>query len=160
MSLESPAPVDQFSSAAQDLLRGLLTFLGAPADSELSRLLQTVSVADSSRYTALQARYFQQHRALLQAMLGGAGGAPEDAVASPGRGDRRFSSAEWRRNPWFDYLRQSYLINARFVAEWVDVLDAEPRAKEQLRFLTRQFADAMSPANFAATNPEALKLAI
>jgi len=160
MSLESPAPVDQFSSAAQDLLRGLLTFLGAPADSELSRLLQTVSVADSSRYTALQARYFQQHRALLQAMLGGAGGAPEDAVASPDRGDRRFSSAEWRRNPWFDYLRQSYLINARFVAEWVDVLDAEPRAKEQLRFLTRQFADAMSPANFAATNPEALKLAL
>jgi polyhydroxyalkanoate synthase len=32
--------------------------------------------------------------------------------------------------------------------------------KERLRFLARQFADAMSPSNFAATNPEALKLAL
>jgi len=93
-------------------------------------------------------------------MLGGAAGASADTAAPQDRGDRRFSSAEWRRNPWFDYLRQSYLINAQFVMEWVDVLDAEPRAKERLRFLMRQFADAMSPANFTATNPEALKLAL
>jgi polyhydroxyalkanoate synthase len=96
----------------------------------------------------------------LRAMLGGATGTSAETVAPSGRGDRRFSSAEWRGNPWFDYVRQSYLINSRFVEEWVDVLDAEPRAKERLRFLTRQFADAMSPANFTATNPEALKLAL
>jgi poly[(R)-3-hydroxyalkanoate] polymerase subunit PhaC len=160
MSLESPAPVDQLSSAAQDLLKSLLASLGAPADSDLSRSLQTVRVADPSRYAALQARYLQQHGDLLRSMLGGAAGAFADTAAPQDRGDRRFSSAEWRRNPWFDYLRQSYLINAQFVMEWVDVLDAEPRAKERLRFLMRQFADAMSPANFTATNPEALKLAL
>ncbi|TMH55705.1 MAG: class I poly(R)-hydroxyalkanoic acid synthase, partial [Betaproteobacteria bacterium] len=59
-----------------------------------------------------------------------------------------------------DYLRQSYLINSRFLSDWIEALEAEPRAKERLRFIARQFSDAMSPANFAATNPEALKLAL
>src|SRR5262249_46462121 len=63
-------------------------------------------------------------------------------------------------DPWFDYLRRSYLINAQFLADWVEELSADVRVKERLRFLARQVADAMSPANFAATNPEALKLAL
>src|ERR1700704_3814416 len=132
MSLEAPAPVDQLSSAAQDLLRSLLVSLGAPADSELSRSFQTVRVADPSRYAALQARYLQQHGALLQSMLGGAAGASADTAAPQDRGDRRFSSAEWRRNPWFDYLRQSYLINSQFAADWIDAADPDPRTKESL----------------------------
>src|SRR5207302_1974862 len=82
------------------------------------------------------------------------------AIAPPDRNERRFSSAEWQRIPSFDYLRQSYLINSRFLSDWIEALEAEPRAKRRLRFIARQFSDAMSPANFAATNPEALKLAL
>jgi len=62
--------------------------------------------------------------------------------------------------PWFDYFRQSYLINSRFLSDSIETLEAERAAKERLRFIARQFSDAMSPANFAATNPEALKLAL
>ena len=152
-----PLISDQVSQAAQGFLETFFDFVGVPADSELAQPFRTGGGADVSRVAALQTRYFQQHAALLRTALGGAGSPGE---APPDRTDKRFSSPEWRRDPWFDYLRRSYLINSQFVADWVEALNADPRVKERLRFITRQFADAMSPANFAATNPEALKLAL
>jgi polyhydroxyalkanoate synthase len=150
---------EQFTAAAQALLQNFLGSLGVPPDSEFARSLKSVGV-DSSKFAALQARYFQLHAALWQSALARETGRDAVPVAPPDRGDRRFSSAEWQRIPWFDYLRQSYLINSRFLSDWIEALETEPRAKERLRFIARQFSDAMSPANFAATNPEALKLAL
>src|SRR5262245_42816160 len=155
MSVETPAPAEQFAKAAQGFLKSFFESLGVPAGSELLRPFQ--AAADPSKLAALHARFMEQHAAVLRSAL--ESGRDGEGAASD-RGDRRFSSAEWRRNPWFDYLRQSYLVNSRFVAEWVDALDTEPRAKDRLRFVMNQFADAMSPANFAATNPEVLKLAL
>ena len=130
--------------------------MGVPADSDFARSLQSLGF-DAAEFAALQARCLTQHAALWQSTLTREAGTE---AAPTERGDRRFSSPEWRRNPWFDYLRQSYLINSRLLLDWVDSSKAEPRAKERLRFIARQFADAMSPANFAATNPEVLKLAL
>jgi poly[(R)-3-hydroxyalkanoate] polymerase subunit PhaC len=157
MSLESHTPADQFTTAAQDFVKNLFGCLGASADSELVRSLQGAGLADPSKLAALQASYIRQHAALLHVAAGGGSG---DADAPLDRGDRRFASPEWRGIPWFDYLRRSYLINSQFVADWVEALEVEPRAKERLRFIARQLTDAMSPANFAATNPEVLKLAL
>ena len=150
---------EQFAAAAQALLQNFLGSLGVPPDSELARSVKSVGV-ESAKFAALQARYFKLHAALWQSALARETGRDVVPIAPPDRGDRRFSSAEWQRVPWFDYLRQSYLINSRFLSDWIEALDTEPRAKERLRFIARQFSDAMSPANFAATNPEALKLAL
>jgi poly[(R)-3-hydroxyalkanoate] polymerase subunit PhaC len=150
MSGNSPAPAEQFARAAQGFVQTLFQALGLPGDSELARMFQVVP--DSSKLAALQADYIRRHSDLLGSTLGGS---PKGA-----EGDRRFSSAEWHSSPWFDYLHRSYLINSKFVADWVDALDAEPHVKDRLRFVARQLADAMSPANFAATNPEVLKLAL
>ena len=158
MTVAIPSP-EQFTVAAQALLRNFLGSLGVQPDSEFARSLQSVGV-DSAKFAALQARYFQLHAALWQSALTREAGRDATPIAPPDRGDRRFSSAEWQRIPWFDYLRQSYLINSRFLSDWIEALETEPRAKERLRFIARQFSDAMSPANFAATNPEALKLAL
>jgi poly[(R)-3-hydroxyalkanoate] polymerase subunit PhaC len=152
-------PVEQFAVAAQAYLQNFLGSLGAPPHSELARSMQSVGI-DSGKFAALQARYVRLHAALWQSTLAREAGRDATPIAPPDRGDRRFSSAEWQRIPWFDYVRQSYLINSRFLSDWIDALDAEPRAKERLRFIARQVSDAMSPANFAATNPEALKLAL
>jgi polyhydroxyalkanoate synthase subunit PhaC len=159
VAVETPSPAEQASDAAQALLKGFLGSLGVPPESEFARYLQSVGV-DAAKLAALQAWHFQQHAALWQATLAREAGSEPASVALPERGDRRFSSVEWQNNPWFDYLRQSYLINSRFLAGWVEALEAEPHAKGRFRFLTRQFIDAMSPANFTATNPEALKLAL
>jgi len=42
----------------------------------------------------------------------------------------------------------------------VEAADISEKEKHRLRFYARQFIDSMSPANFAATNPEVLKAAI
>ena len=115
---------------------------------------------NSAKVVALQKKYLEQHAALWQAMLAREAGGEAGNVAPPGRGDRRFASAEWRKNSWFDYLRQSYLVNASFVADCVETFDLDALAKGRLRFMARQMVDAMSPANFAATNPEAIRLAL
>jgi polyhydroxyalkanoate synthase len=157
--IPTSSSAEQFAAAAQALLRNFLGSLGVPPDSEFARSLKSVGV-DSAKFAALQARYFELHAALWQSALTREAGRDATLVAPVDRGDRRFSSAEWQRIPWFDYLRQSYLINSRFLSDCVDALEAEPSAKERLHFIARQFSDAMSPANFAATNPEALKLAL
>ena len=158
-SAPSPAPAEQFTVAAQAFLKNFLASLGVAPDSEFARSLQSMGV-DSAKLAALQARTFQLHAALLQSTLAREAGRDATPVAPPDRADRRFSSGEWQRIPWFDYLRQSYLINSRFLSDWIEALEAEPRTRERLRFIARQVSDAMSPANFAATNPEALKLAL
>jgi polyhydroxyalkanoate synthase len=163
VAVQAPLPDAPFADAAQALLKNLLGALGVPADSDFGRSLQAASV-DAARLAALQAGYFQRHAALWQALLaresGRESGREAAPVAQPGSGDRRFASREWLDNPWFDYLRQSYLVNSRFLADCVEAVGSDARTKERLRFAARQLCDAMSPANFAATNPEVLRLAL
>ena len=109
----------------------------------------------------LQREHGARHALLWQAEMQRKRGEPAPAVASPEPGDRRFSSAAWSESPVYDYLRQSYLINAdyaRKLAEALPVADAAARAR--LRFVTRQMIDAMAPSNFAATNPDFIKTAL
>ena len=160
MANPNATATEQAATAAQALVSSVLGSLGTPVQSQLSSALQSAG-GDAPRLAALQARLLKDHAALWQATLSRQAGGDAEATPAPaGRADRRFSSAEWRRDPWFDYLRRSYLINSQFLADWVDALEAQPRVKERLRFVARQLVDAMSPANFAATNPEALKLAL
>jgi polyhydroxyalkanoate synthase len=156
---ETSSPAEQPPDATQALMQSFLGSLGVPPESEFARSFQSPGV-DAGKLAALQVRHFQLHAALWTATLARESGRDAALVAPPDRGDRRFSSAEWQRNPWFDYVRQSYLINSRFLSDWVEALESEPRTKERLRFITRQLGDAMSPANFVATNPEVLKLAL
>ena len=104
----------------------------------------------------LQKSYFESQSKLWAAMLSGRN---EPAVEAEPR-DRRFSSREWRENPYYAYLRQSYLLASRYVEDLVESAALEPQAKERARFAARQWIDAMCPANFAATNPQVLKQAM
>ena len=111
--------------------------------------------ADGVRAGALQAEFLEKQRALWNALAAGR----EAAAARPAPGDRRFAAKGWRENAYFDYLRQSYLLAAEYLEQLVEAAALEGAAKERLRFTVRQWLDAMSPANFAATNPEVLRLA-
>ena len=72
--------------------------------------------------------------------------------------DRRFAAPEWRDNPVFDTIRQSYLAISDQLLKGVDTVDnLDEEARQRLRFATKAFVDAMSPSNFAITNPEVLK---
>ncbi|TKD51771.1 PHA/PHB synthase family protein [Sphingomonas baiyangensis] len=72
--------------------------------------------------------------------------------------DKRFKAPQWREQPLFDFIRQSYLLIADHMVKGVDAIDGvDERQKERIRFATQGFIDAMSPSNFAATNPLVLE---
>ena len=74
------------------------------------------------------------------------------------KGDRRFKDDAWRENEVFDFIRQSYLLSARYFTNTVNSAEGlDPRTAQKVDFYTRQFVDAMSPANFVMTNPEVLR---
>lgn len=75
--------------------------------------------------------------------------------------DRRFSAPEWRENPVFDQIRQTYLALSDKLLGTVDQIEGlDSDTRSRLHFATKSFVDAMSPSNFALTNPQVLKKTI
>ena len=92
-----------------------------------------------------------------QALAKGKLQAPEDRTAK----DRRFANPLWETHPYFNYVKQQYMINSEALSDAVNsVSDLEPREKQRLGYFSRQIIDMMSPTNFLATNPDALERAV
>ncbi|HMG45846.1 MAG TPA: alpha/beta fold hydrolase [Allosphingosinicella sp.] len=90
-----------------------------------------------------------------------ASGAQVEPVIAPERGDRRFGDPAWSEDPVFDYLKQAYLLASRQAADLVsktEGIDEDTRTRAE--FFTTAYLNALSPANFAFTNPEAIRRAI
>ncbi|WP_188761805.1 PHA/PHB synthase family protein [Sandarakinorhabdus glacialis] len=112
------------------------------------------ALADPKKLLDLQARYMTDAMALWQSFV--TPGTAKSPVAEVK--DKRFAGEGWQQAPAFDFLRQSYLLTSSYVLEataGIDGLDAKEKARAN--FLVKQFVDAMSPSNFALTNPEVLK---
>src|SRR5260370_35378744 len=61
-------------------------------------------------------------------------------------GDRRFRDAAWTENTLFDFIKQSYLLTARWMQRTVkEVEGLDDRTTRKADFHTRQFADAIEP---------------
>jgi len=72
--------------------------------------------------------------------------------------DKRFAAPEWHDNPVFDTIRQSYLAISDQLLKGVESVEGlDEAAHQRLRFATKAFVEAMSPSNFALTNPQVLK---
>lgn len=101
-------------------------------------------------------------RAFAKAAAGqGAGNEAPSALAEKADRDRRFAAPEWRDNPLFDTLRQTYLlISERLLGSIEAIEGVDAPTREKMRFATRAFVDAMSPSNFALTNPLVLEKAM
>jgi len=85
-------------------------------------------------------------------------GMPAAPIAEPAKGDYRFKDGDWQSNFLFDYLKQSYLIASRHINHAVsEVQGLSPESEKKVAFFTRQYMDALSPSNFALTNPQVLR---
>jgi polyhydroxyalkanoate synthase len=72
--------------------------------------------------------------------------------------DKRFRDPEWRSNPAFSMLRESYLATAGFITDLVEKTEGVDEAtKRKAAFFIKQAVDAASPSNFLVTNPAALR---
>ncbi|MCB1353613.1 MAG: class I poly(R)-hydroxyalkanoic acid synthase [Rhodobacteraceae bacterium] len=77
------------------------------------------------------------------------------------KADRRFAHKEWSENAVFDYVKQSYLLTSGWIQDTVNsVGEMDPKERKKAAFYTRQFVEAMNPANFFALNPEVLEATV
>ncbi|MCB6185324.1 class I poly(R)-hydroxyalkanoic acid synthase [Leeia sp. TBRC 13508] len=106
---------------------------------------------NASQLSQLQNQLYQQQMQAWQGVIGQTTGEPTK--------DKRFAAPEWEQFPFFSYVKQSYLSTTKWMMDLVEKSQVDDAQKEKMRFFTKQFLDAMSPSNFALTNPEVLKLA-
>jgi polyhydroxyalkanoate synthase len=72
--------------------------------------------------------------------------------------DKRFKDAAWNQHEIFDFIKQSYLLSARYINDVVSKVDGlNPKTSQKIDFYSRQFVNALSPSNFLLTNPEVLR---
>ncbi|GHD99987.1 poly(R)-hydroxyalkanoic acid synthase [Defluviimonas sp. 20V17] len=83
------------------------------------------------------------------------------APPDPTGPDRRFSNPLWETHPWFNFIKQQYLMNSEAVENAVQALDdLVPRDRKRVEYFARQILDMMAPTNFLGTNPDALERAV
>lgn len=126
----------------------------------MSKVAQDYWNHPSKMYEAATAFWTQQTelwtRATRKAM-----GVEVEPMIEPARGDRRFNADDWQNNPFFDYLKQSYLLTGRWLSEQMDGAEGlTAQEKRKVALLTRNFIEALSPSNFPGTNPEVLRTTV
>jgi polyhydroxyalkanoate synthase len=166
-----PAELSQtlisIAGKSQQLVRDFLVreqsaqHIGVEDALHMSRLFQQLTsrlMANPVALVQAQMGFWQDYMALVQGATLRMFGFQSQPVIEPKQGDKRFKNEAWEENPVFDFIKQSYLLTADYIhstvrrAEGLDDLTAK-----KIDFYTRQFIDAMSPTNFAATNPEVIK---
>jgi len=118
-------------------------------------------MADPAKLVQAQMSLWQDYLTLWQRATQRLLGQPADPVITAAKDDKRFKDSAWDENSVFDYVRQSYLLTARWLQATVrDVDGLDDRTARKVDFYTRQFVDAMAPSNFVMTNPEVLRATI
>jgi polyhydroxyalkanoate synthase len=106
---------------------------------------------DPSRLMSLQTEYAERLQQLWSGFLSPDAGPPPLA-------DKRFAGAAWSNQTPFAWGAAVYLLNADFLQRMADSVEADAKTRDRIRFFTQQWVDALSPANFLTTNPEAQQL--
>ncbi|MGD9543009.1 MAG: class I poly(R)-hydroxyalkanoic acid synthase [Methylocystis sp.] len=126
--------------------------LGAVAEYWLSKP-ERAAAAQADLYSGLSEIWRQTLR-----RYGGEDVAP---IVPSDFSDKRFAGPEWNENPFFDWLRQSYLLASRWAGDMVERTEGlDPQTKARAVFYTRLISSAVSPSNFVPTNPELLRATI
>ena len=143
------------------IVEKFLRELPSVGNGDIAALMRVFASADErqlEKLRLLEETFYRDHLSLWGQLIAPGEGTPIPTTIPVAKSDSRFEAPEWRL-PYFQYLQQAYLLNARFLRELGDLAELEPHARRRLQFQLRQLADAMSPNNYAATNPEVIKLA-
>jgi len=115
-------------------------------------------LANPYRLAEAQMNLWWDYMTLWQSSMLKMMGAPSEPVAEPAKGDKRFKHEDWHAHFLFDYVKQSYLIAARWMHDQVGSVEGlSDHTKKKVDFFTRQYIDALAPSNFALTNPEVFR---
>jgi len=120
----------------------------AASMSGLPALPELMVSVPPEKLQALQQQYLQDMTALMQ----GAG-----PTASS---DRRFAAPAWAENPYASLAASTYLLNARFLMQLAEAVQADEKTRARIRFAVEQWVAASAPSNYLAFNAEAQQKAI
>ncbi len=116
---------------------------------------------EPSKIVNAQTQFFSDYFKLCTHVQNMMLGKNEEPLITPEKSDKRFRSADWKENPFYFYLQQSYLLFTRHCLQFVEQnASKDPKIARQIAFFTRQYLDALSPTNFIQTNPEVIKQTI
>ncbi len=151
--MEKPDPAAELVRAAQRQAAQLIEQLPSPERLGLADLLRSLA-ARPERIAEIQQRYYAEYLALWARSA-----EPHSPLPTGAAADRRFAAPEWDQLAFFRLLRDSYLLNARWLQELVTAAQLPKPIHRRLAFALRQYLDALAPTNFPATNPEVLRVA-
>ncbi len=98
-----------------------------------------------------------QYMEATEALRGGTLTPPADT----GRKDRRFSNPLWDTHPYFNFVKQQYLIASDAVKDNLSKIEGlDDVDQKRMTYFAQQIVDLMAPTNFLATNPDALERAV
>ena len=185
MSEKTPAPLPEASSAVdyEQLGRNLARVMeeggkalaaymkpreaGAISDdsaTEWTDVVKTLGrvteywVADPKRTVELQATLGKAYLDLWASSAKRLTGDAAEPIVAPDARDRRFADAEWSDNPFYDFMKQAYLLTSQWANTLVENAEGlDDRTKQKAEFYVKQIANAVSPSNFVLTNPELLR---
>ena len=119
----------------------------------MARLLSNPYKLAQAHFSLLQDYFSLWQHSMLRFM-----GLDAEPFITPTKGDNRFRDAEWQEHFVFDYIKQTYLITARHIHDVVSCVEGlDENTQRKVSFFTRQYVDALSPSNFAMTNPEVFR---
>ena len=120
--------------------------------------MTTQLMKDPAKMVQAQIGFWQDYMTLWQNTTRRMWGMDSEPVIQADPKDRRFKDDAWKESEVFDFIKQSYLLSARYVNDVVSHVDGlDPKTAQKVDFYSRQFVDAMSPSNFLLTNPEVLR---
>jgi polyhydroxyalkanoate synthase subunit PhaC len=118
-------------------------------------------MADPARLVQVQLALWNDYLTLWQRTTQRLTGGATEPLVEPAAEDRRFRDHAWSDNTLFDFIKQSYLLTARYIQGTVkEVGGLDEHTAHKVDFYTRQFVDAMAPSNYVLTNPEVLRATV
>ncbi len=149
LAAERPDFAQQQSDAQVTPIEQVVKTLGAVAQSYMS---------DPQRLMEAQMQLWQSYSQLWQNAWSRALGETAEPLATPSRTDKRFKDKDWQEHAVFDFLKQFYLVSTNWAQDLVKKAEGlDDHTRHKARFYVEQIANALSPSNFALTNPEVLR---
>ena len=170
--------VSQFDALARNMVRlfdegakvlGILAERGngsgpysmATETNEATKLLGEIArqwVSEPAKLAAAQNELFKDYAELWGRSVRRFLGAEVEPVIEPAPGDNRFKDPDWSDGQFFDFWKQTYLLTSRWAEDLTRKTEGvDDKTRKRALFYLEQMLAALSPSNFALTNPEVVR---
>ncbi|MBT4888702.1 MAG: class I poly(R)-hydroxyalkanoic acid synthase [Rhodospirillales bacterium] len=114
--------------------------------------------SDPAGLLEAQTKLWQQYTELWGQTARRMAGEDFEAVRPQDRAEKRFKDESWTEDAIYDFIKQSYLMTSDWIYSSVRNVDGlDKNTSDKVNFYTRQFVNALSPTNFALTNPKVMR---